>query len=114
MKATRVKLPKVRSDAKLSKLTLAQKEEVASWLSNGLGYEAARDKIARDFGVWTSVGALSNFWAVFVAPRLLSERLQDIALSEQTLFALVIEVKADNEVVIRAVKGPKSAGGKKA
>jgi hypothetical protein len=49
--------------AKLATLTAAQNRELAHWLQvEGITYAAARAKLAKDFGISTSVSALCRFW----------------------------------------------------
>lgn len=67
-------MTKPRSDSLLARLTDEQREALATWLLGGLGYESAVVRCSSEWGIATSVGALSNFWAVECQPRLIARR----------------------------------------
>lgn len=55
---------KPRSDAKLKSLPPHQREMLVRWLvEENVDYKTAKERLAQDFGVTTSVGALANFYA---------------------------------------------------
>lgn len=55
---------KKRSDSKLDALPPHQKKMLRDWLvDENLSYEKARERLSQDFGVDTSVGSLSQFYA---------------------------------------------------
>jgi hypothetical protein len=55
---------KPRSDAKLKSLPPHYKQKLISWLvDDNLSYADARARLAKEFSVHTSVGALSQFYA---------------------------------------------------
>jgi len=54
---------KPNANAKLRNLPPEQKTALTDWLvDEGMSYEAAKDRIAEEFGVKTSIGAISDFW----------------------------------------------------
>lgn len=55
---------KARSDAKLKSLPPHQREMLVRWLAEeNVDYKTAKERLEQDFGVETSIGALSNFYA---------------------------------------------------
>ena len=55
---------KPRADAKLKSLPPEQKAELTDWLaSENVSYAEARERLAKRFGVSTSVGALQDFYS---------------------------------------------------
>jgi len=55
---------KPRSDAKLKSLPPHQREMLVRWLAEeNVSYVNAKKRLEEDFGVATSIGALSNFYA---------------------------------------------------
>ncbi len=60
---------KPRGDSKLDALTPEQKVQLAEWLTvENLIYSKARARVLQEFGVSTTVSALSSFYSRFAAP----------------------------------------------
>lgn len=73
---------KPRSDAKLLNLPEEQQAALADWLLGGMPYHVARTELAREFGVVTSLSALSLFWGAVCQPQLLRRRAQAVTTAE--------------------------------
>jgi hypothetical protein len=91
---------KPRSDCKLAGLTDEQREALAQWLLSGMGYETARVRVRSEFGIQTSVAALSGFWNSEVAPRVLMRRTR----AAQAADVLVDQASVDNPKIDAALR----------
>jgi hypothetical protein len=77
-------LKKPRSDAKLLTLPEEQQAKLADWLLGGMPYHAAREAVAKEFGVEVrSLGAFSAFYSEVCSPLLLRRRSQAVAMAEE-------------------------------
>jgi hypothetical protein len=69
---------KPRGDSKLDALLPAQKEQLAEWLTvENLTYGKAKERVAKEFGVTTTVSALASFYSRFAAPWSYTQAEQD-------------------------------------
>lgn len=93
-------MKKPRSDSKLGALTDEQRELLAQWLLSGMGYETAVCRVHAEWGIRTSVGALSAFWQAEVSPRLLSRRTR----AAEAAGALVAQAAAANPQLDAALR----------
>lgn len=66
---------KIRCDSKLHAMKAEQKDLLADWLMEGLGYEKAPALILAEFGVTTSKRAVENFYHSYCWPRELAVTL---------------------------------------
>jgi hypothetical protein len=60
--------------AKLRNLKPKQKLRLMAWLESGMAYHKAVPLVEKEFGISTSVGALSHFWESEVVPLRLARR----------------------------------------
>ncbi len=93
-------MKKPRSDSKLVALTDEQRELLAQWLLSGMGYETARVRVRAEFGIETSVAALSSFWTAEVSPRLLARRTR----AADAAAALVDQAASENSKLDAALR----------
>jgi hypothetical protein len=73
---------KPRSDSKLKNLPEERQAQLADWLLSGLPYHQVREMIAKEFGVTTSLGALSVFYGEIVGPEILARRRRAVSTAD--------------------------------
>lgn len=73
--------------AKLLNLPEEQQAALAEWLLGGMPYHEARKGVAKEFGVSTSLSALSQFYAHVCVPALISRRHQAVNTAEEVAAA---------------------------
>lgn len=74
---------KPRSDSKLLTLPEEQQAQLAEWLLAGIPYHRARSLLKKEFGVNTSLAALSAFWEQVCTPGLLARRQQAVTTADE-------------------------------
>ena len=75
-------MKKPRSDAKLLQLPEEQQAQLAEWLLGGTPYHQAKALVLAEFGVSTSLGALSSFWSEVCQPALLRRRAKAVETAD--------------------------------
>ena len=75
---------KPRSDSKLkTQLKPEQRAELAAWLLSGVPYHRARKMVKKEFGVSTSMAALSDFWETYCSAELLARRKRAVTTADE-------------------------------
>lgn len=76
-------MSKPRPDAKLLNLPEEAQAQIAELLLAGTPYHAALKVIEEQFGVKSSMGALSNFWSKVCEPALLARRRRAVSTADE-------------------------------
>ncbi len=76
-------MSKPRPDAKLLNLPEEAQAQIAELLLSGMPYHAVLPVIKEQFGVQTSMGALSNFWQTVCEPALLARRRRAVSTADE-------------------------------
>jgi hypothetical protein len=74
---------KPRSDSKLLNLPEEQQAQLAEWLLSGLPYHKAKALIEKEFGITTSLAALSAFWDDVCSQALSARRQQAVTTADE-------------------------------
>jgi hypothetical protein len=68
------RMSKMRSDSKWSELTAGQRETLEGWLfEENIGYQEARERLEKEFGMKASMRALSEFYQMTARQRMEKE-----------------------------------------
>ena len=66
-----IRMSKMRSDSKWNELTEAQRETLEGWLfEENIGYQEARGRLEKEFGMQASMRALSEFYQMTARERM--------------------------------------------
>lgn len=76
-------MTKPRSDAKLLNLPEEQQAQLAEWLLGGTPYHEARALVKKEFGIETSLGALSHFFQTVCTAHLIRRRQQAVGVADE-------------------------------
>lgn len=74
---------KPRSDAKLLQMPEEHQAQLVEWLLSGVPYHRAREMLEKEFGLNTSLAALSAFWDEVCTPALLARRQQAVTTADE-------------------------------
>lgn len=65
------RMSKMRSDSKWNEMTAAQRETLEGWLfEENIGYQEARERLEKEFGMKASMRALSEFYQMTARQRM--------------------------------------------
>lgn len=73
---------KPNSNAVLLNLPEDQQAQLCEWLMSGLGYHRVVELVQKEFGITTSMQAMSRFWDKIVGPAYLARRARAVKLAD--------------------------------
>lgn len=97
-------MKKTRADAKLLNLPEEQQARLAEWLLDGMAYHAARELVLKEFGVTTSLAALSGFFSEVCVPALLRRRSRAVGAADALVDDAMRNVGRVDAALIEALK----------
>lgn len=96
---------KPRSDSKLkAQLPAEQRAQLAEWLLSGMPYHKARPLLEKEFGVSTSIRALSDFWDDVCSATLITQRREAASVADDLAEEARKNPARFDEVTIDAIK----------
>lgn len=90
--------------AKLLNLPEEQQAALADWLLGGMPYHEARKLVEKEFGVSTSLAALSHFFQEVCVPALVARRRQAVSTADEVAKAAEAEPGQFDAATVDAIK----------
>lgn len=81
-----------------------QQAALAEWLLGGMPYHRARECVAKEFGVITSLAALSHFYGEVCVPALVTRRAQAVSTADEVAKAAEAEPGRFDAATVDAIK----------